>query len=124
MNQKISIKSIIALVAAAIGIIATFLPWVSAQAYGIVVTARGTDGDGWISLILFAIIAVIALISIKKEFSTGIKIAITILGLLALFVVISKFSALSKDLTLGIGVYLALIASIADVAAPWLPIKQ
>lgn len=50
------------LIIAVLGMIGTFLPWASAFGF----TVRGTDGDGWITLALFAIGGAIAFFNGEK----------------------------------------------------------
>lgn len=50
------------LILAGLGVTATFLPWVKAPILGAI---NGTEGDGWITLVLFAIPLVISLLNDK-----------------------------------------------------------
>lgn len=51
------------LIAAGLGVTTTFLPWVKVPIIG---TINGTKGDGWITLVLFAIPLIISLLNDKK----------------------------------------------------------
>ena len=121
--NKTSTKNIITLAASILGIIATFLPWMSTTTLGITVTATGTSGDGWISFVFFVVIAILTLINLKKDLSMGSKIAITILAILAILVALSKILA-AGELAICIGVYLVIISGIVSAVMPWLPTKQ
>ena len=124
MKKTISIKSIIAAVAGLIGMIATFLPWLSASAFGISVSAKGSDGDGWISFVCFAVVLSIAIVEMFKK-AKWTKIVITVAAAIATIVVaIDMINGLNNGLTVNIGIYLGLVAGIAGIIAPWLPIDQ
>ena len=124
MKKPISIKSIIAAVAGLIGIIATFLPWLSASVFGISISAKGSDGDGWISFVCFAVVLSIAIVEMFKK-AKWTKIVITIAAAIATIVVaIDMINGLNNGLTVNIGIYLGLVAGIAGIIAPWLPIDQ
>lgn len=124
MKKPFSIKSSIIIVASLIGIIATFLPWISTSVLGVNISARGSDGDGWISLIGFVVALSIAIVEVfKKEMWT--KIVITIAAAIAIIVMmIDMISGLNEGFTIGAGIYLGLIAGLACVIVPWLPIDK
>ena len=124
MKKPISIKSIIAAVAGLIGMIATFLPWLSASVFGISISAKGSDGDGWISFVCFAVVLSIAIVEMFKK-AKWTKIVITIAAAIATIVVaIDTINGLNNGLTVNIGIYLGLVAGIAGIIAPWLPIDK
>lgn len=124
MKKAISIKSIIAAVAGLIGMIATFLPWLSASAFGISVSAKGSDGDGWISFVCFAVVLSIAIVEMFKK-AKWTKIVITVAAAIATIVVaIDMINGLNNGLTVNIGIYLGLVAGIAGIVVPWLPIDK
>ncbi|MBQ6414184.1 hypothetical protein IJI28_00985 [Candidatus Saccharibacteria bacterium] len=124
MKKTISIKSIIAAVAGLIGMIATFLPWLSASAFGISVSAKGSDGDGWISFVCFAAVLSIAIVEMFKK-AKWTKIVITVAAAIATIVVaIDMINGLNNGLTVNIGIYLGLVAGIAGIVVPWLPIDK
>ena len=124
MKKTISIKSIIAAVAGLIGMIATFLPWLSASAFGISVSAKGSDGDGWISFVCFAVVLSIAIVEMFKK-AKWTKIVITVAAAIATIVVaIDMINGLNNGLTVNIGIYLGLVAGIAGIVVPWLPIDK
>ena len=124
MKKPISIKSIIAAVAGLIGMIATFLPWLSASVFGISISAKGSDGDGWISFVCFAVVLSIAIVEMFKK-AKWTKIVITIAAAIATIVVaIDMINGLNNGLTVNIGIYLGLVAGIAGIVVPWLPIDK
>ena len=124
MKKQISVASIVVAVASAIGIIATFLPWITTSILGTTISARGTDGDGWITLILFIAVLGMVIYSMFKE-AKWAKICITIAAALALLDgIIIMINALSNGFTASIGVYLVIIAGIVCAAMPWIPIQK
>ena len=124
MKRTISIKSIIAAVAGLVGMIATFLPWLSTSAFGISVSAKGSDGDGWISFICFAVVLSIAIVELFKK-AMWTKIVITVAAAIAtLIVAIDMINGLNNGLTINVGIYLGLIAGVAGIITPWLPIDK
>ena len=58
------------LIVAGLGALATFMPWVKAPIVG---TINGTKGDGWITLVLFAVPLVISLLNDKTKTFSHIK---------------------------------------------------
>ncbi len=118
------------IIAASVGILATFLPWINAPIVG---SINGTVGDGWITLILFAISLVIGILGNRKiPLSLGSLIATLISsGLAAIIGVWKIFSlnqivsdiaqdnvitrALTSTISAGIGLYLVIIAGIAII---------
>ncbi len=101
------------LIIAVIGMLGTFLPWASAFGY----TVRGTRGDGWITFFLFAIGGAIAYFAgerqepVDKAKLLGVWIPAGLAALIALRKVTSKPSGIS----IGIGLWLILLAGIAQV---------
>ena len=101
------------LIIAVAGMIGTFLPWASAFGF----TVSGTEGDGWITLALFAVGGAIAFFNgekseaIKKKIMVGVwipAVIATIVGLLNLFKLRSGVSA-------GFGLWLVILAGLAQV---------
>lgn len=124
MKKPISIKSIIAAVAGLLGMIATFLPWLSASAFGISISAKGSDGDGWISFVCFAVVLAIAIVEMFKQ-AKWTKIVITIAAVIAtLVMVVDMVNGLNSGLSIGAGIILGLIAGVAGIVVPWLPIDK
>lgn len=126
MDKKLSIKNIIIIVAAAIGAIATFLPWATVSFLGVSESVSGASGDGWISFAIFLAIIVLTAIKFKNELPKGFKIAVTVLGVIALIIGIFEIANINGNSfglgSAGIGVYIVIIAGIASAILPWLPI--
>lgn len=71
---------------AAMGVVATFLPWYRIEGLGVV---SGFSSSGWFTFIMFAAIMLLVLRKNPKEDMTmGISWCTTIVGLLAMFVVL------------------------------------
>lgn len=109
------------IVAAAVGMVATFLPWAKVSMFGISISVKGSEGDGWITFVLFAVAGVLAFLGDdrnqpidagKVKGVAGVGAAITLFMLWELIFSI-KFSYSS------IGVYLALLAGLAVLAVPF-----
>lgn len=74
------------IIVAIIGIIATFLPWYNIAYVG---TISGISSSGWFTLIMFIIVIILALRkNLKEDMSMGISWSVTIVSLLASFVVL------------------------------------
>lgn len=116
------------LIAAAVGMLATFLPWINMPLMG---SIAGSSGDGWISFGLFAIVLILALTGDKKTRLAGKKfIASLVMGVLAGALGIWKIvdfkssmseamggdifaEAMGASFSIGIGLYLMVLAAIA-----------
>lgn len=115
------------LIAAGLGALATFMPWVKVPIIG---TINGTSGDGWATLILFAIPLVLSLLKDRsKELSGGQLIVAVIPGIFAAMIGIWKivdFNAalsgldgnpfaemLGAGVSIGFGLYLVILAGLA-----------
>lgn len=125
--KQISLKNIIIAAASVVGLVGVFLPWVSASAFGISITANGTDGsDGWIILALFVVPIVLALINLKKEMAIGYKIGITaVSALIAIIAIVKIIDIMGAGIvSAGIGLFVILIGSVASAVLPWTPIKK
>ena len=113
------------LIAAVIGIAATFLPWIELPMGSV----AGTKGDGWITLLLFTISAVLTVLGQRTSALQGVRLygAIApalISGLIALYKILNFSSsmpdsdnpfalAIRSSISVGIGLYLVLIAGLA-----------
>lgn len=136
------IKRIIILIVSAIGAISTFLPWITTNATGLgqsfSSSANGTTGDGMATLVLFAIVAIISLIGLKKPLPTWAKITVTILSLLCggiagydifnasrlgVGTTYSAFGA-TAGTSIGIGLILIPIMAIINIVVAWLPLDK
>ena len=122
-------------VAAGLGMLATFLPWVHAPIVG---SIAGTAGDGWITLALFVPALVLALRGAKATPLLGNpRLGAVIPAGLAALLGVSKLGNLSssksgvdpsnpfaKALTAavqpGIGLYLLVLSGVALVVVAWL----
>ena len=123
-NTKYSITDIVVAVAAVVGIIATFLPWMSVSVLGVSISAKGSDGDGWITFVLFIAVLGVTIYNMFKE-AKWAKIVITILAALAALIALIKVpDALSNGFTLGIGIILVIIAGIVAAVMPWIPMGK
>lgn len=102
------------LIIAVVGMVGTFLPWASAFGF----TVSGTEGDGWITLFLFAIGGAIAFFkgekgeAIAKKFMTGVWVPAALAGLIALLKI---FKSRPGGVNIGIGLWVIAIAGIAQV---------
>lgn len=125
-NKKLNIADIIVAIAAVVGIIATFLPWVSSTVFGITVTAKGSDGDGWITFVMFIAVLGLAVFDMLKG-AKWAKITISIVAALAAVVALIKIpDILSSDglLSMGVGLILAIVAGIVAAIMPWIPFEK
>ncbi|WP_066755807.1 hypothetical protein [Crocinitomix algicola] len=109
------------IVAAGLGMVATFLPWAKVSMFGMSISVKGTEGDGWISLALFAVAGVLAFLGDdrtqpidagKVKGVAGVGAAVT------LFMLWELIGSIGFDYS-SIGVYLALLAGIAVLAVPF-----
>ena len=90
------VKKIIILIASLLGVISTFLPWatvsVSVLGQSASESVNGTEGDGWITLMLFVAIIVITVVSslkdYKKELPMWAKIATTAVAVICAVIAI------------------------------------
>ena len=118
-KQRIAISA-----SAVAGMVATFLPWASVLGISITGTgAAGQGGDGWITLAIFAVPLLLALLSGKRAetIPNGSKVLCVIPGGIngaVGFYVQNHYSKLG--VSVGIGVYLLIIASIAVIILPFL----
>ncbi|MDA9775431.1 hypothetical protein N9B67_03810 [Algibacter sp.] len=121
-KQRLAILTV-----AGLGVLATFLPWVKVPILG---SVNGTQGDGWITLVLFAIAILISLSKDKTKAIEGGLLYAAILpgglaGALGLWKIIdfnSKMEelggnvmaeAIGSTVSIGIGLYLVVLAGIA-----------
>ncbi len=123
------------LICAAVGMLATFMPWFNIPIAG---SVNGTQGnnDGWITLAIFAVPLVLSLLGDRTKGLEGALLTIVIVAGLAdagfaLYRIIdfkNKLSPLSDNafgqlltstMSVGFGLYLIVIAGIAQGAAAW-----
>jgi hypothetical protein len=126
------------LIAAGLGALATFLPWVKAPIVG---TINGTEGDGWITLVLFSVPLVISLLNdrtkaVKGGILYGAIIPSIIAGIIGIWKIIdinniNKMSmseigdnpfakALGITVSIEFGLYLVVLAGIGLPIAAFL----
>ena len=107
------------IVATLAGIAATFLPWATVMG----MTINGTVGDGWISLIIFAIIAILTLLGNKNmPLKGGMLIAAIVMALLALVLGIYEIMNIGKTggdfVEIGFGLYILVAAAVGCLILP------
>lgn len=107
------------LIASAVGMIATFLPWASVMGFSV----SGTEGDGWISFALFGIILILALLGNRTEPMTGgsfifvviLFVLTLILGIFEIYNINSSVDDTMGMVSVGMGVYLIIVVSLAGI---------
>ncbi len=111
-------------IAAAVGMLGTFLPWFTVPLLG---SINGTKGDGWISLVLFLVALLMGLLGDKTNFIQGGKLYLAMItaGLGSVIGVyeiidfndkISGAGAFGKAASIGFGIYVIILAGIAVIA--------
>lgn len=122
-KQKLTV-----LIIAIIGMLCTFMPWINAPIVGAI---NGTQGDGWITLALFSIPAILCLINDQASpLKRGsIYLVAAIGGLIAIIAIYKMidFTAgmaeigkdnpfaeiLDNSISIGFGLYILVLAGIA-----------
>lgn len=117
-------------IAAGLGVLATFMPWVNVPLIG---SVPGTQGDGWITLVIFAIALLPALANDRARPLVGTQlVAFAAAGAICAAIGIWKIldlkramggidesnpfaQALSASVSIGFGLYLVVGAGIALV---------
>ena len=132
----VSFQRALIVVIAAVGAAGTFLPWITVADVG---TVDGTAGDGWISLVLFAMVVALAAIG-RWAYGVrgGKRVIIVILSLLALalgvFEIINAKQAPAENeaefrevveafrasIKIGIGLYAIVFAGLSGMVVPFL----
>ena len=110
------------LIAAAVGVIAMFLPWVRVEFFGISQSANGMHGIGFLVFLCFVGAGVVAFMgdqtkSLEKTFWF---IALGCGAIASLIMVINFLRALDAISYLSIGYYLAIIASLAVLGSAYM----
>ena len=120
------------LIAAIAGVIAVFLPWqtVSAGAFGFTISngANGFQGPGVLAVICFVVTAVLAFSGdqashlARKSWLGVLACAVVAFNGIMIFIVqtLSNDDLGFMELSIGLGCYIALVATIAIAAAAWL----
>ena len=113
------------IISAAVAILSSFLPWASlnAGAFGSY-SWNGLRGDGWF-VIIFAVVAIVlaCLNNVKSSLPKGFAIGVIVAGALSTIVTLIDLFGVNKyavdfngyGVSIGFGLILALIASIAIV---------
>ena len=113
------------IISAAVAILSSFLPWASlnAGAFGSY-SVNGLNGDGWF-VIIFAVVAIVlaCLNDVKSSLPKGFAIGVIVSGALSTIVTLIDLFGVNKyavnfngyGVSIGFGLILALIASIAIV---------
>ena len=113
------------IISAAVAILSSFLPWASlnAGAFGSY-SWNGLRGDGWF-VIIFAVVAIVlaCLNDVKSSLPKGFAIGVIVAGALSTIVTLIDLFSVNKyavdfngyGVSIGFGLILALIASIAIV---------
>ena len=113
------------IISAAVAILSSFLPWASlnAGAFGSY-SVNGLHGDGWFILILAVVALVLACLNdVKSSLPKGLAIGVIVSGAIATVVALIDVFGVNKytadfngyGVSIGFGLILALIASIAIV---------
>jgi hypothetical protein len=127
--DKLSMQRKVVAGGAAAGVLSTFLPWANAPIVG---SISGTEGDGWITLLLFVVPLVLAIRGDKLSFLTKrdsyiAAAAAAVAGLIGLFKIMDVQKAkdslssegfglfVSGSISVGFGLYLLVIAAVAVV---------
>lgn len=115
------------IISSAVAIISTFLPWVSLNA-GVLgsYSENGLRGDGWF-VIIFAVVAIVlaCLNDVKSSLQKGFAIGVIVSGALSTIVTLIDVFGVNKyavdfngyGVSIGFGLILALIASVAIIVA-------
>lgn len=121
------------IISAAVAILSSFLPWASlnAGAFGSY-SWNGLRGDGWF-VIIFAVVAIVlaCLNDVKSSLPKGFAIGVIVAGALSTIVTLIDVFGVNKyavdfngyGVSIGFGLILALIASIAIVVTGLLAIS-
>lgn len=112
-------------VAAGVGMLCTFLPWVKGPIVG---SVDGTEGDGWITLALCAVALVFVLTGDKRApLTSGARTGSALFGVaaggIALWKIVDFNSAMADNpfgraFSVGIGLYLLVAAGAAIAILP------
>jgi hypothetical protein len=111
------------LVTAGVGLLATFLPWASIPLLGI--DEYGAEGDGWFTFAIFLVPVILSLQNDRTKALQGGKLRTAmIVGIIAIIIGIWDMSSVSEEyedvVSIGIGLYLVILAGIALAIIPFL----
>lgn len=125
---NVTVSRIVLASVAAVGMLATFLPWVHAPLMG---AMPGSRGDGWFSFAAFAVVLALALLpSPRTAFGRAGRAAAVVLGAVALGLGVWKLvdlaqlrsegvaeggfaASFSRSTSAGIGIYLVIACGVA-----------
>jgi hypothetical protein len=119
----------VALGAAILAVVAAFLPWITAATIFGNLSRSGVDGggDGIVTAILGAVVAIVAFGTRRHESDRGAGIAIVVCSLIVvaisvydLFSVNDRINDIDRryvDASVGVGLYLTIAAGVAGVVA-------
>lgn len=121
------------LISAIVGVLSAFLPWATVGAWGMEQSVNGLHGDGKFTLVFFGVIAGLVFVGNTAEsFTKNLRVATIILGAISgLFVLINVlnfqnvlnqfggeyFSNFGVSASLGIGIWLSLLSSVAVIVS-------
>jgi hypothetical protein len=118
-------QRVVLAIAAALGMLCTFLPWVSAPFVG---SVSGTRGDGWITFGLCAVALVIALAgNLRAELVLPAVLSTALIGVVVCLVAIWKIIEINRALpdegigavvSVGSGLYLLAFSGVAIALLP------
>jgi peptidoglycan/LPS O-acetylase OafA/YrhL len=110
------------LIAAAVGVISMFLPWVSISMMGFSSSANGMHGSGILVFLCFLACGALAFLGdqTKNLDKTFWMITLIAGGIGALIMIINFFQALDILSMMSFGFYFALLASLAVVGAAFM----
>ena len=122
--QTMSKQRKFVLIAAAIGIIATFLPWWTISIFGYTSSVNGFHGMGILSFLCFVVAGIIAYLDDQTKNLDKTKWTITLIAgsisiLIIIWFIIDANSSAFGSL-LGFGIYLAALAAIGIVLSAFL----
>jgi hypothetical protein len=111
-KQKIAVMGL-----SAVGLIGTFLPWASVGGLAVDGTAGG--GDGYITLIFFAMVLLITVLNgMKEQYTLKSLITVSILGLLCALIGFYDISNVNNPMVkIGIGLYLIVGTGLGIIGA-------
>lgn len=106
------------LIAAGVGVIATFLPWAKVSLFGFSESALGLSTGGWISLLFYAGAGTMAFLGDKAVALEKQKMTLVlVLGALGVLFTLFKIIQIGSEsmISASFGVFLALLAGLALV---------
>jgi hypothetical protein len=119
----------VALAAAALAVVAAFLPWITAATIFGNLSRSGIDGggDGVVTAVLGAVVATVTFATRRNDNDRGAGIAIVLCSLIVvaisvydLFSVNDRINDIDRryvDASVGIGLYLTIVAGVGGVVA-------